>query len=239
MKKAFHWKPRGGGPETLKARPRLHTLPLEPTAMEVRVLFFAAYRELAGLRETVMEFPDGTRLQDVLMRVIEAHPRLGPHRDSMILAVNEEFAEPETPLQPGDEIALLPPMSGGASTHCWLQTEPIDVAAIADLVREARSGAVVLFLGTVRADPGVRALEYEAYDGMAVRKMEELRTAAKQEFDVAEMAIVHRTGRLPLGATSVAIACSAPHRQAAFRACEWAMEELKRIVPIWKTERDG
>ena len=207
--------------------------------MEVHVLFFAAYRELVGLRETVMEFPDGTRLQDVLVRVIEAHPRLRPHRDSMILAVNEEFAEPETPLHPGDEIALLPPLSGGASTHCWLQTEPIDAAAIADLVRDARAGAVVLFLGTVRADPGVRALEYEAYEGMAVRKMEDLRTAAKEEFDVAEIAIVHRTGRLPLGETSVAIACSAPHRQAAFRACEWAMEELKKVVPIWKTERDG
>ena len=239
MKKAFHWKSRGGGPETLKARPCLPTLPLEPRAMEVHVLFFAAYRELVGLRETVMEFPDGTRLQDVLVRVIEAHPRLRPHRDSMILAVNEEFAEPETPLHPGDEIALLPPLSGGASTHCWLQTEPIDAAAIADLVRDARAGAVVLFLGTVRADPGVRALEYEAYEGMAVRKMEDLRTAAKEEFEVAEMAIVHRTGRLPLGETSVAIACSAPHRQAAFRACEWAMEELKKVVPIWKTERDG
>jgi molybdopterin synthase catalytic subunit len=207
--------------------------------MEVRVLFFAAYRELVGLRETAMEFPDGTRLQDVLARVLEAHPRLHPHRDSMILAVNEEFAEPETPLHNGDEVALLPPMSGGASTYCWLQTEPIDAAAVAGIVRDVRAGAVVLFLGTVRADPGVGALEYEAYEGMAVKKMENLRTAAKEEFEVAEMAIVHRTGRLPLGETSVAIACSAPHRQAAFRACEWAMEELKKVVPIWKTERDG
>ena len=97
----------------------------------------------------------------------------------------------------------------------------------------------MLFLGTVRAGPGVRSLEYEAYQGMAVKKMEALRGTAMERFGVREMAIVHRTGRLPPGETSVAIACSAPHRQEAFRACEWAMEELKRIVPIWKTEREG
>ena len=206
--------------------------------MEVRVLFFAAYRELAGAREAVVALPDGTRTGELLERVLEAHPKLRPHRDSMILAVNEEFAGPDATLKPGDEVALLPPVSGGGG-RCWVQSEPINVAAITEAVRDVRAGAVVLFLGTVRADPGVRALEYEAYEGMAVKKMEALRASARERFGITEIAIVHRTGRLPLGETSVAIACSAPHRQEAFRACEWAMDELKKIVPIWKTERDG
>jgi len=105
-------------------------------------------------------------------------------------------------------------------------------------VRDPAAGAVVLFLGTVRADPGVKALDYEAYEGMAVKKLEALRSAAKETFGVTEVAIAHRTGRLPIGETSVAVACSAPHRQEAFRACEWVMEELKQVVPVWKTERD-
>ena len=206
--------------------------------MEVRVLFFAAYRELAGLRESVVDVPEGTRLGDLLSRLFEVHPKLLPHREALILAVNEEFAEPDAVLRPGDEVALLPTVSGGGA-RCWLQSEPIDVAATIELVRDARAGALVLFLGTVRADPGVRALDYEAYEGMEVKKMEAVRAAAKEQFGLTEMAVVHRTGRLPLGETSVAIACSAPHRQEAFRACEWAMEELKKIVPIWKTEGEG
>ena len=206
--------------------------------MEIRVLFFAAYRELAGVREAVVALPAGARTGDLLGKVLEAHPKLQPHRDSMILAVNEEFAGADAPLKPGDEVALLPPVSGGGG-RCWIQGEPIDVAAVVEIVRDVQAGAVVLFLGTVRADLGVRSLEYEAYQGMAVKKMEALRGTAMERFGVREMAIVHRTGRLPPGETSVAIACSAPHRQEAFRACEWAMEELKRIVPIWKTEREG
>lgn len=204
--------------------------------MEVRVLFFAAYRELAEAREVVLTLPDGASVGDLLAVVLEAHPRLRPHRDSMILAVNEEFAGLDAPLRPGDEVAVLPPMGGG-SGRCRLQAGPIDAGAIADSVRDVQAGAVVLFLGTVRADPGVTALEYESYEGMAVKKLEGLCAAAKERFGVTDMTIVHRTGRLPLGEASVAVACSAPHRQEAFRACEWAMEELKKIVPIWKSER--
>ncbi len=206
--------------------------------MEVRVLFFAAYRELAGVPEVLVSLAEGARAGELLEKILAAHPKLGRHRDSMILAVNEEFAGLDASLKAGDEVALLPPVSGGGG-GCWVQAEAIDVAAVAETVRDVRAGAVVLFLGTVRADPGVRALEYEAYEGMAVRKMEALRTTAKERFGVTEMTVVHRTGRLPLGEASVAIACSAPHRQEAFRACEWAMEELKKLVPVWKTELGG
>ena len=202
--------------------------------MDVRVRFFATYREITGLRETKVEVSEGATLAALLARVFEAYPKLAGLRGSMLLAVNQEFADPEAELRAGDEVALLPPISGGAA-HCRVQTEAIDPEQVLRPVRDVCAGAVVLFLGTVRADPGVESLEYEAYEGMAVKKMEELRAAAKEKFGVTELAIVHRTGHISLGETSVAVACSAPHRQEAFRACEWAMDELKRIVPVWKT----
>ena len=206
--------------------------------MDVTVKLFSTFRQVTGLRETTLRLPEGATVDDLLVRLLEAHPELATHRGSMILAVNQEFAAPATKLRSKDEVALLPPVSGGGPARVRLQTEPIDPLAVLDIVRDPRSGAVVLFLGTVRADPGVRALDYEAYEAMAVKKMEALRVAAKEKFGAIELAIIHRTGRLPLGETSVAVACSAAHRQEAFRACEWAMEELKQIVPIWKTEQD-
>lgn len=203
-------------------------------AVDVRVRFFAAYRQLTGKSEASVDVPPNATLGTLLDRVLRAHPELAPHRDTMLFAVNQEFAGPDAKLHGGDEVALLPPVSGGGAM-CWIQTDPINPMAVVDRVRSVGAGAVVLFLGTVRADPGVRALDYEAYDAMAVKQMESLRSAAKGRFAVSEVAIAHRTGVLPLGEASVAIACSAPHREAAFRACEWAIEELKRIVPIWKT----
>jgi molybdopterin synthase catalytic subunit len=206
--------------------------------MDITVRFFATYREAAGLRETkVVLEPDAT-VQDLVDRLVEAHPKLRSHRASMLVAVNEEFADESARLKAGDDVALLPPVSGGDGRRCWVQAEAIDAEALVDLVKDPMAGAVVLFLGTVRADPGVKALEYEAYDSMAVKKMEALCAAAKEKFGVTELAIVHRTGRLPPGETSVAVACSAPHRQAAFDACSWAMDELKQVVPIWKMERE-
>ena len=208
-------------------------------AMDVTVKFFATYRELTGLTEARVALRTGATLEDLLNRLVAKYPGLGGHRKTMLLAVNQEFADSDARLSPGDEVALLPPVSGGVGPYCRLQTGPIEPEDVINLVRDARAGAIVLFVGTVRADPGVAALDYEAYEGMAVKKMEALRTAAKAKFGVTGMAIVHRTGRLPLGETSVAVACSAPHRQGAFQACAWAMEELKAIVPIWKTEREA
>lgn len=207
-------------------------------AVDVTVLFFAAYREVTGLRETTAEVHAGSTLGDLLDGLMEAYPGLRRHKDSMLMAVNEEFAEIATPLAAGDEVALLPPVSGGSTRRCWIQDVPIDVEALVDLVRDSHAGAVVLFLGTVREEPGVGALDYEAYESMAVKQLEQLRATARKTLGVSEMAIVQRTGRLRIGEASVAVACSAPHRQAAFDACAWAMEELKKTVPIWKTERE-
>lgn len=117
-----------------------------------------------------------------------------------------------------------------------VQRARIDVRAVVDSVRRDEAGAVVLFLGTVRADPGVSALDYEVYKPMALRKMSELADRAKAKFGVLEVSIVHRLGRIPVGGDSVAIACAASHRREAFDACAWAMDEVKRIVPIWKAE---
>lgn len=206
-------------------------------SVNVTVKFFASYREVVGLRETTLSLEEGQTLGTLLNRLLEDHPKLAAHRDSMLLAVNQEFVAPEVRLHNGDEVAVLPPVGGGAE-YCRVQSEPIDTSAVLPLVRDPRAGAVVLFLGTVRADPGVRALDYEAYEGMALKKLETLRAAAIEKFEVTEVAIVHRTGRLEVGETAVAVACSAPHRQEAFAACAWAMEELKQIVPIWKTEKE-
>ena len=112
----------------------------------------------------------------------------------------------------------------------------IDVPAVLDSVRRDDAGAVVLFLGTVREEPGVAALDYEVYVPMAEKVLAELVARAQGKFSVLEMSIVHRLGRVPLGGDSVAVACSAAHRRAAFEACAWAMDEVKRIVPIWKSE---
>lgn len=207
-------------------------------AVDVIVRFFASYREATALRETTAEVKPGSTLGQLLDDLVEAYPGLRRHRESMLLAVNEEFAEAAARLEAGDEVALLPPVSGGSSRRCWIQDEPIQTEAIVDLVRDPGAGAIVLFLGTVRAEPGVGALDYEAYESMAVKHLERLRATARETLGVTEMAIVQRTGRLEVGETSVAVACSAPHRQAAFDACAWAMEELKKSVPIWKTERE-
>jgi molybdopterin synthase catalytic subunit len=204
--------------------------------MKVRVLLFATYREVAGKKELEVELPPGATLQDLLSQVGQTHPRLKPFEDSMLVAVNQEFVDPGTRLKAGDEVALLPPVSGGAGMTVRLQDAPIDTEEVLATVRDTAAGAVVLFLGSVRADPGVESLEYEAYDAMAVKKLTELRDAAVRKFSLTAMSIVHRRGRVPLGEASVAVAASSPHRAGAFAAAAWAMDEVKRIVPIWKTE---
>ena len=204
--------------------------------MQVTVKFFATYRELAGSKERSLRVPDGATVRDVLISIYEKHPRLKAHEDAMILAVNHEFADPAAVLREGDEVALMPPMSGGGGPVVEVQRKAIDVQAVVDSVRREDAGAVVLFLGTVRSDPGVRALDYEVYRPMALRKMHELAEASKKKFGVLEVSIVHRLGRIAVGGDSVAIACSAPHRREAFDAAAWAMDEMKKVVPIWKTE---
>jgi len=204
--------------------------------MKVRVRLFATYREVTGQKDLELDLPDPSTLQDLLSHVGQTYPRLKQFEDSMLVAVNQEFAGLATRLKGGDEVALMPPVSGGADPFVRLQDDVIDTEAVLASVRDTAAGAVVLFLGSVRADPGVGALDYEAYDAMAVKKLTELRDAAAGKFHLTAMSIVHRRGRVPLGEDSVAVAASSPHRAEAFAAAAWVMDEVKRIVPIWKRE---
>jgi len=204
--------------------------------MHVTVRLFATYREIVGSKELQVRLSDGATLRALLDSLYVNHPRLKGYEETMLLAVNHEFAEPASRLREGAEVALMPPVRGGAGGFVEIQRKVIDTEAVVDSVRRDDAGAVVVFLGTVRSDPGVKALDYEVYRPMALKKMEEIVAGARKRFAVLEMTIVHRLGRVPVGRPSVAIACSTAHRREAFEAVSWAMDEMKKVVPIWKTE---
>jgi molybdopterin synthase catalytic subunit len=205
--------------------------------MQILVRLFATYREITGAKELKVRLSDGATLRVLLDSLYAKHPRLKGYEETMLLAVNHEFAEPASRLREGDEVALMPPVSGGAGGFVEIQRTAIDTEAVVASVRRDDAGAVVLFVGTVRSDPGVKALDYEVYRPMALKKMAEIVAVARKRFTVLEMTIVHRLGRVAVGRPSVAIACSTAHRREAFEAASWAMDEMKKVVPIWKTER--
>jgi molybdopterin converting factor subunit 1 len=212
----------------------------------VTVLFFGAARDIVGQPELQLVLPAKTAAA-ALENLLEKFPELRRFGRSLLFAVNQEYAQPDREINDGDELALFPPVSGGCaapaltSTNDFfeLTTEPIDVGAVARRVVLPECGATVTLDGYAREwTRGRRSLYlvYEAYAPMALKELERLEREAHQRFEIAHIGIVHRTGRLEIGETSVVIAVSAPHRQAAFAACEWAIRELKRTVPIWKKE---
>ncbi|HEX8501332.1 MAG TPA: molybdenum cofactor biosynthesis protein MoaE [Pyrinomonadaceae bacterium] len=216
--------------------------------VRVRVLFFGAARDAAA-DELTLSLPAGATARGAFERLLAEYPLLARFRSSLLVAVNQEYARDlEVVLKEGDELALFPPVSGGAEAppdgedaqdFFELTTEPIDVGAVARRVVPRRCGATVTLDGYAREwTKGRRTLHlvYEAYAPMALAEMRRLGAEARRRFDVAHVGIVHRTGRTEIGETSVVISVSAPHRRAAFEACEWAIRELKRTVPIWKKE---
>jgi molybdopterin synthase catalytic subunit len=208
--------------------------------MRVTTLFFGITRDLTGRSREEVEIADGVSLGD-LWRLLETRfPRLDTVAESLLLAVNQEIAARTRVLQEGDEVALMPPVSGGSGEPLMRITrDRISAAALAAELRAPKDGAVVTFEGIVRNHSRGRAtlyLEYEAYEPMALRKLKEIGEEAKQKFAIDEVAIVHRLGRLEIGETSVAIAVTAEHRGDAFRACQFAIDRLKQVVPIWKKE---
>jgi molybdopterin synthase catalytic subunit/molybdopterin converting factor small subunit len=197
--------------------------------MRVTVKLFAGLRERAGWKEREL---DGIERVSDVWRALE----LGDEPEGLLYAVNRSYADRARPLADGDEVALIPPVSGGAFR---LGTERLSLDAVVDEVRSDRAGAIATFVGTTRVQSRGRTvlhLDYEAYEEMAEQVMSEIAADLKERYDICEIAIHHRTGRVEIGETSVVIAVSAPHRQDALAACRDAIDTLKEQVPLWKKE---
>jgi molybdopterin synthase catalytic subunit len=204
--------------------------------MAIVVLYFSGARDAAGTaRETLAAVP--ATVGALRRALAEAHPRLGPILVRSRLAVDQEFAEDDAPLRDGAEVAIVPPVSGGAGLFRVVD-RPLVLSEVIEAVSAHGRGGIVTFTGTVRDETRGRRvlrLEYEAYAPMAERKLAEIGATVRQAHG-AEVAVVHRVGILAPGEAAVVIACAAPHRTPAFRACEACIEALKRDVPIWKRE---
>jgi molybdopterin synthase catalytic subunit len=199
--------------------------------MKVAVRLFAALRERAGAREAALELRDGASVDDVWPAL-----GLGDEPAGLVYAVNRRYVERGTPLADGDEVALIPPVSGGAFV---LTGEPLSLERVSAEVASDDAGAIATFVGTTRARSRGRdviRLEYEAYEGMAEAEMERIARELRARHDVIDVAIHHRVGPVEIGETSVVIAVSAAHRAAAFDACREAIDTLKQTVPLWKKE---
>jgi MoaE-MoaD fusion protein len=199
--------------------------------MRITVRLFAGLREQAGTAQRELELPAGSRLSDVWGPL-----GLGEEPEGLLYAVNQGYAAGDRKLADGDEVALIPPVSGGAFR---LTAEPIDAGAVVAEVADERAGAIATFLGTTRIQSRGRTvlhLEYEAYEGMAEKVMAEIAENLAARYDLCKIAITHRIGRVGIGETSVAIAVSAPHREHALAACKEAIDTLKVDVPLWKKE---
>jgi molybdopterin synthase catalytic subunit len=200
--------------------------------VEVLVKLFAGLRERAGYGERTLELPDGSAVGDVW----SALGLGGDEPPGLLYALNREYAPRERALKDRDEVALIPPVSGGAFR---LSGEPLDLAAVVAEVADDHAGAIATFLGTTRLESRgrtVRHLEYEAYEGMAEQVMADIATELRGRYELIEIAMHHRIGRVGIGETSVAIAVSAAHRHDALAACHEAIDALKQLVPLWKKE---
>jgi molybdopterin converting factor subunit 1 len=199
--------------------------------VQITVRLFAGLRERAGTGRRDLDLPDGSCVEDVWQAL-----DLGDEPPGLLYAVNRKYADAEDPLSEGDEVALIPPVSGGAFR---LTEAPVNLTSVVVAVVDERAGAIATFLGTVRAQSRGRdviALDYEAYEEMAGDVMAEIAAEVDERYDLCKVAITHRLGRVEVGETSVAIAVSAPHRQDALAACADLIEALKARVPLWKKE---
>ncbi len=208
--------------------------------MKVRVFFFGLTHDVIGLRQEQVELTEGESLDGLWGRYERRFPRFREMAGSLLAAVNQQVVERSCALHEGDEVAFMPPVSGGAQRDFFRVTrDPVSTHHLAQQLKAPGEGAVVVFEGIVRDHSHGRKtlfLEYEAYEPMAVRKMEEIGREAREKFAIGGVGIIHRVGRLEIGETSVAIIVAAAHRRAAFEACQYAIDRLKQIVPIWKKE---
>ena len=234
--------------------------------MRIRVRLFAFQRELVGERHVALELVDGATVADGWDALVARFPALAPGGSSVRFARNGDYADPSDRLAEGDELAVIPPVSGGSGSTddpaarrrvVELRETPFGteiLSELADRLATDEDGAIVGFLGRTRATPGtpapgqeaeaarhagrsVDALEYEAHDTMAIRVLDAIADEVVERFGVERLAIVHRTGEVPLGVVSIAVVAVAAHRDAAFQAARYAIDETKARAPIWKAER--
>ena len=217
--------------------------------MHIRVLFFGMLKDLANRSSDTLELPEHSTLSDVLGHYEEFIPGLRELAGSIAISVNQEYASPDYPLNANDEVALLPPVSGGApepqtppgspAERSSIVRKKIDIQAMLDALKQPQDGAAVVFEGVVRNHTRGRRtlyLDYEAYEEMALKQLKDLIAEALSRFPIRDAGIVHRLGRMEIGETSVLIVVASAHRAAAFDACRWLIDTLKRTVPIWKKE---
>lgn len=209
--------------------------------MLVQVLFFGILKDMAGKASEAVSLPASATLAHLIEQIQLRFPALGQLHGAIAYSVNQEYAGLETPLNEGDEIAFLPPVSGGIPSrgYCAIVRGPIDTNRILEDLKQPEDGAALLFEGVVRNHTRGRKalyLDYEAYEEMALKQMQELVERACGNFQIRDAALVHRLGRLQVGETSVLIAVASAHRAAAFEACRWLIDTLKQTVPIWKKE---
>jgi MoaE-MoaD fusion protein len=234
--------------------------------MRVRVLFFGMLKDLAGKSSDLLDLPELASVADVLAHYQVRVPRFKDSLSSLAVAVNQQYAGPETKLKLDDEVALLPPVSGGSGkdanetpvghpdeprryaaasiahasiAHAEIIREAIDTQQVLASLKRGDDGAAVVFEGVVRNQTRGRKtlyLDYEAYEEMALQQMEALAQQSLKQFQIRDVAVVHRLGRLEIGETSVLVVVASAHRAAAFDACRWLIDTLKRTVPIWKKE---
>jgi molybdopterin converting factor subunit 1 len=214
--------------------------------MRVKVLLFGQLKDIIGRPEDSLELPAGANLSAVIAHYGEQFPQFKGLSSSIACSINQEYAQAAEALKEGDEVGLLPPVSGGKATaealrseHCAIVREPIDLAAIKKNLGHPEDGSALFFDGVVRNNTRGRRtlyLNYEAYESMALNEMEKLAQVSLERFKVRDVCLVHRLGKLEIGETSVLIGVASAHRVAAFEACRWLIDTLKKTVPIWKKE---
>ncbi|MCS7264720.1 MAG: molybdenum cofactor biosynthesis protein MoaE [Armatimonadetes bacterium] len=212
--------------------------------IKVRIRFLGPAKDFSGCDEVAINLPKGSSVSTAIEELVQIFPALKNALPNYRFAVNAEYVEKENLLVDGDELAIIPPVSGGIvetdeTIFVKLTDEPIDVSNLLSFVASPQSGAIVTFLGTVREfshGKRVLALTYEAYEPMATKELMRIAEEMKRKWQICKVAIVHRVGTLSIGDVSVAIVVSAPHRSDAFAAARHAIERIKEIVPIWKRE---
>lgn len=218
--------------------------------MEIKVLVFASLKDIVGGRQLQLDIPARSTVSDLLTHLEANYPRMKNYRPVVLTAINEEYVEKTAEIHDGDEVAIFPPVSGGdirselfvirrSGELYEITRDPIDAQKVSRELLRGEDGAICIFEGVVRNNSKgkrTRYLVYEGYESMALKKLEEIGIFVRQAWEIDSIAILHRLGHMDIGETSVAVIVTSAHRRASFDACHYAIDKLKKIVPIWKKE---